>query len=42
MSGQTIISSANTVYPGDRDSIGGGMFWQLFRYGASLFLPITS
>ena len=41
MSGQTIISSANTVYPGDRDSIGGGMFWQLFRYGASLFLPIT-
>ena len=40
LSGETIISSAETVYPGNRINTGGGLFSQVFRYGASLFLPI--
>ncbi len=41
-SADTIQTVVSTVYPGNRVSTGGGGLAQLFRYGASLFLPIKS
>jgi len=32
---------SGTVYPGQRFETGGGCFWNLFNYGASVFNPIV-
>jgi len=41
-SADTIQTVMNTVYPGKRVVTGGGEWTGLFKYGASLFLPLKS
>lgn len=41
-SGDTISAIMNTVYPGSRSDTGGNGFLGLFKYGASMFFPLTS
>jgi len=41
MSSGTIETALGTAYPGNRIEFGGGGFTSLFRYGASIFFPLS-
>lgn len=39
---EALLATQNTVYPGGRVSLGGGIASYLFGYGTSLLLPLTT